>query len=860
MHADTHPSAVVYQTSRGDETDSVYCPVCGTTWDIFEVAAFDTGKSTQADFPFIKRHVCDILGETMQEPIRQPSVTPKPKTEAVPLSIVDAKTVYTKEKVQSLCDLMNSGKGVGKIVKTWPYKDEQGRVILADVRLEDETGKKSVISIYYNGRNLVSKGYPIAVYNRDKISTGKPVIIHEGAKAADTAQQSLPIFTHIAWNGGAKKVNQVDWSFLSQSIVYLIPDDDAKRERDNTIKPIEQQPGYAAMLYIYNQIKHIAAAKIVPPYIPARKLKDDGADIVEWLQAGTPEQIEAHILNSANNAPLEQIAGEEKKESIFPFRILGVADDGKAYFVDESGRLQSSPLDKITRGKMLTLAPLQFWRTYFGEDGKMKQDQWDDANDAIIRLANTIDFDPDNLRGRGAWREKDGRICYHDGIETIGEHADDKLFLRKIKNDIGIKAPHTSSEIIGKIKEVAELMTFETKADAMRCLAWAILSPFSGALPNRPAGLLTGDSSSGKTAILNYLIRPIGEPLVVTAQESSVAGIRQKINNDSCGIALEEAEAGTEAKNKKRDEFFSLMRVSFSDDAPDAYKGTQDQAGKSFKMKNMFLFISISSEVEEVADDKRIFRINLVPKKNDWPAVKSSLTSLLTDDNCKGIRALTWSKLNDIITMSEQVSPLIAESTGLDTRSSMSEAMLYCAHRIIWRSLPVFDEQSIRADIKQIFALQPVEESRNEVEEMLDRLLDEVVMIPGTGGEKLSLRKILSCIKSGMIEDDTETQSHGLSFRPMKKVEEKNFKRIVESYGITYSPTYDAVAVANNHHMVKKILNRGSGYYRMLWRHPGFRPDIDEAKSHSVYLGGKTRRCVLIQGLIKDHTDDSVPF
>ena len=860
LHNDEHPSAVVYQKSRGDQSDTVYCPVCGESWDVFDVAAMQTGLSNFAE---IKKYVVEKLGGTVYtKKMPQPKKIEKKPTTLTPLDVAKAKTIYSRTAVQSLADRMQGGKGVGKLVKVWPYKNKDGKVVLIDARFENQKGK-SVISIYYNGKTLQSSGYPICVYNEDELSKSLPVIIHEGAKAAEAGKIALPECTHITWNGGAKKVKQIDWSsILTGSTVYLLPDDDHKTDRDGVELPKDKQPGYSAMLHIYQQLKPVTKVKMLPPYTPAREIKPDGADMADIVEVATPEEIKSFIETSENDVPdppkpktQNPEQDEQEYEDGLPYRVLGVADDGKAYFIGRHNRLVSAALDKLTKGKLLQLAGLDFWKMEYATGKDMSASSWDSATDDVIEMSNKKDFDPDNLRGRGAWRERDGSICYHDGKETIGEYWPDKMFMRKTQADIGIKDHPLDNATCKEIAAVCSEMSFESFSDAMRCLAWSVLSPFSGALPIRPAGLLTGPSGSGKTAILDAIIRPIGKPLAANAMESSVAGIRQKINNDSCGVALEEAEGGSDEKNKHRNDFFSLMRVSFSDDAPDAYKGTQDQSGRTFKMKNMFLFISIASEVEEVADDKRIFRINLKPKhtKQEWIEINERAKKIITEDNCRRLRAKTWQMLPEIIDAAEKISIHISEYTGLDSRTATSEAMLYAAYKLIF-DCEELTESKIKEEIKTTYQFQPVEEGRDETDEIIERILDEVIMIPNTRGEKDTIRNILSYIKSGNVpcRDNNDIRE----YIPATTTDMRTLKNLVESYGVGYNTEHSALMIANNHHIVKKIIGRGNGYHRQLWRHQNFLPGEDGNKSKNGYIGGKTRRCTFIKGVIPEIGDD----
>jgi hypothetical protein len=82
----------------------------------------------------------------------------------------------------------------------------------------------------------------------------------------------------------------------------------------------------------------------------------------------------------------------------------------------------------------------------------------------------------------------------------------------------------------------------------------------------------------------------------------------------------------------------------------------------------------------------------------------------------------------------------------------------------------------------------------------------------------------------------------------------KNYRRVICSYGVQLYD-YDKIAIANNHHMITKILCLGKGYDKIFKRHHGY------AGSFNVnFTGDKTRRASVIGGIVKkkesDMTDD----
>jgi len=741
-----------------------------------------------------------------------------------------------------------------RLIKVWPYYNAEGLIDILDARFENEHGKKAVITFYYDGKVLRSAGAPILIYNRNLIEADKesPVLIVEGAKAAEAAA-TIPGFIPVTWNGGGKKCKMADWTPLKERTVYIWPDDDQKVYDEKhalagELKPEHEQPGINTALTIKNKLSQ---AKIIRPMPEARSIKPDGADIVEALALPdiSPETIAEYILSAEeikapakeaaqssrppSNPPSNPIdtAREEPEPELFPFRILGVADDAKGYFLDRHERLTSMALGSITQNKLLTLAPLTFWQIHFatGKGGIMGKDDWIAAIDAVIQVAGQMDFDPDRIRGRGAWRERDGRICYHDGLNTLGETGENRLYLRMTRKDIGLGSPLPELERLTAILDVTGQLSFETRADMIRCIAWSTLAPFAGALPWRPAGLLTGRSESGKSTIVDMIIKPLSLPFVFSGGETTEAGVRQTIKNDATAIVIEEAETDTPKKRQRRDDILSLMRQSTSDETPKAAKGTIDGKGMMFTLRSMFMFVAISPEVESIADDNRLFRVNLEKNNNDWPTLKNRLGELLTPELCSSIRAFTWSRMTEIFRLADIMSPVIQKVTNKSNRYALAEAILFAAYQIIWKQVEL-NEDDLYRFFEQIYDWQPPEESRDETEELLDRLLDESIQ---EGKDRYTLREILQKADRG----------------PSDPV---YFKGIAGRYGLGLTPDGD-LAIAKNFHAISRIIERGRGYQRIFWRHP-----LLIAKGRSVAIAGKVRNCLVIDKKILTESGEEV--
>ncbi len=840
-HNDTKPSAVVYE-------ETVYCPVCEATWDLFEVAGL---LRRLASFPEKLKEVQSALGEapddyksTKSAPKKRKSKPKKTFAVPVPVSYVDRNKVFDADMLLSRAK--KNGWGT-RITGAWAYRNETGDVSIVDIRFEGGERDKNVMTFYYDGKAVRSKSYPIMLFNLDQITDNPdiPILIHEGAKCAKAAE-TIPGFIHTAWNGGAKKCQFIDWSVLSGHDVFIWPDDDP--------------PGMDAAFMIKEAVP---AAKIVPPSIRARTVKEKGADIVEVLEVASPSEITKYILESVGvelpdlypptgspepvrpRPPVHE-GGSTPADSDYdlPFRVLGTADDSKGYFLDRADRLYGFKLDSINKQKLFLLAPLNWWRNQYSYDGKVS---WDAACDEMIQLAGEKDFDLSEMRGRGAWKDSKG-ICYNDGLKIIGDHDTGLLYIKKSQKDIGLDRAPIKHEILETMALAIQNLSFQTSADAIRCMAWATIAPFGGALPWRPAFLLTGDSGSGKTTVANHIIRPLAVPEWLDGGETTVAGVRGSTKNDTEPVIFEEAEAGETKRGRNREDLFSLMVSSTSDDAPDARKGTKDQGFTSYGMKKMFGFISISTEVTSHAALNRLIWINM-EKANDeaevWQAKEAHLQEIMTPDNCAAIRSRTWKLLPSILKMVKPVATTIQHTTQRDYRFAYAESILLSTYFAVWRNIKDPADPAVSELITDFYDWQPPEEKRDETAEIIDRLLDESVQIHNSRGLYLPLREILQAQYSGMIETGVDTELDGMKY--LSKLEIMNYKRTTHRYGIGLVVGTSHIAIATNHHEIMRILNRGAGYQRQLWRHEGI-----VHKNKRIDIAGKTRTCVVLSGVLEE--------
>ena len=125
----------------------------------------------------------------------------------------------------------------GQLVKGpyYLYRDEQGSVVSAVLRLDGADGKKEVLplrasTVYANNPDMIMKAIepPRPLYNLHLLAAAPllPVLLVEGEKAADAAGRLFPQLVATTFSGGAPGVPAADFRALTGRDVIVWPDHD----------------------------------------------------------------------------------------------------------------------------------------------------------------------------------------------------------------------------------------------------------------------------------------------------------------------------------------------------------------------------------------------------------------------------------------------------------------------------------------------------------------------------------------------------------------------------------------------------------------------------------------------------------
>lgn len=546
---------------------------------------------------------------------------------------------------------------LGKPSMHWVYRNDKGQPLFYVARYDLGNGQKEIKPWSYckhatKGTSWRQKSHPTPrpLYNLQNIikNPDAPILVVEGEKCADAASSILKKYVVTTWPNGAPSVSKTNWSVLSGRTVIVWPDND--------------HAGRQAAGSIFGELRGDAKSVFM---IRIPDGKPVGWDIADAIADGMTE------------TELLELIEPEEKEIPPPFRALG-HDCGTYYFL--SGRTQdviSIPSSGMKKAQFLSLAPLQYWEvSYPNKTGP----EWDVAADALIGMCQRAGkYDPDKVRGRGAWFD-DGKIVLHLGNRILCEdkishlHEFKSKWIYEIRPNIGV--PEMIPAKIEQSKEVLKIfsrLNWDRKIDGYLAAGWCALAPICGSLNWRPHVWLTGPSGSGKSWIMDNMIQPLlGSSAVCTLGKSTEAGIRQQMQNDALPVVIDEAESDDEQQAGHIQSILTLMRQSSSGNeysTTKIFKGTTSGRSSQFTIRSCFLLSSIAVGTKHHADESRVTVLSLKVDRHAnanarFKELQNLIKDIFTEKTCSAIRARAISLIPLIRKNSKTFSEAIAVKLG----------------------------------------------------------------------------------------------------------------------------------------------------------------------------------------------------
>ena len=540
-----------------------------------------------------------------------------------------------------------------KFVARWAYLTADGKLIGYACRFEypEDQGKqgkrkkrKEIVPQVWarNGAGVErwqwkSMPKPRPLYGLDLLAQnpGATVFVVSGEKTTNAARELLPIPVVVTWAGGDQATRTADWSPLRGRRVVLVPDADK-----SGIKAIQ------------NVVQHLSGVAVSIKVVHPPAGLPEGWDLADaQVEGWPPEKARAWVIeNMRAHAPVaESPVGPQLLQNLqqlppdphHQMDMRGNPDDYQGMSSQDGPPSDYCPEDYSTpeqeqphfsclgynrdkffflargkqvlefsgralrdKGTLFQLAPLHYWEREFpskqGIDGKAVDMA---ANELIGRSYAVGVFRPDRLRGTGAWWDK-CRSIFHagdclivDGKETKTDQLDTK-YIYEAAPPVAYSTSPLPKRDAHKLVELCDMLQWERTVNGRLLAGWCVIASIGGALKWRPHIWVTSGAGSGKSWVMEQIVRRcLGDLELPVLGATTEAGLRQTLGHDARPVVFDEAESENQRASATIDAVMQLMRQSSSESGGKIIKGTTTGTSMTFNVRSCFAFSSIGVNV-----------------------------------------------------------------------------------------------------------------------------------------------------------------------------------------------------------------------------------------------------------------------
>ena len=532
-------------------------------------------------------------------------------------------------------------------VTLYHYRDLDGRLLFMVRRKDRPDGKKDLWPLVWATKDGTPGWYakhppaPKALYNLPALTAfpDRTVLLVSGEKCVDALQPLLLDgnwrFPVLTWAGGDQSISKADWSPLAGKTVWYWPD--ADESGAGTVPVLGE-----TLVAIGCKVKILAIPDASLEWLPNR----DGADVADliahkllnrdllrtmikdgrWWPPESEPPAPPPEPATAPEPPLAVQLPPDEASTGLPVP-LGMQEN-KVVLLDRRG----PAIERFSRADMGKRA-LQFmadkedWeRSKYAYEGKAGLTvDWERAADEYVAACLVQGpMATDRVLGIGVWEDR-GRVVANlarEGLMVDGELvpiAGIESAHSYIAN--GRPVPLVEPMGLGEAIDVCDIVCSLRWADPFYGAAlagWLATAPIVGTLPWRPNLWLSGQSGSGKSFVLNHIVRPLIEPVGLYVQgHTTEAGVRQTISGKACPVVWDEFEIESRGDSERRKAVMELIRNSTQGRTGIRKGAAGGHGGVTHLVVASWLLASVNTQQTQRADIRRTLTIELAGQSRD---------------------------------------------------------------------------------------------------------------------------------------------------------------------------------------------------------------------------------------------------
>ena len=373
----------------------------------------------------------------------------------------------------------------------------------------------------------------------------------------------------------------------------------------------------AARLYGAAYVKNRIMAALEVPVVT-----EIPAETQEEAPGGFYAPIECNLHPAGGEPPVRTIDSDFGMN----FRCLGYKNGTYYYYPHNGSQIVPLSASAHTIQNLMQLDSLEMWESVFGGGDKPSHSKIAvyAANALMAECKKRGVFqEEDRVRGSGAWID-DGRVVLHtgDALYIDGHRAQFREIRSEFTYTAAARLMRPALDALNnyearRLRIICEAVSWENKLSGSLLAGWLVVAPICAALTFRPHIFVTGESESGKSTVMDKIVKPVlGNMALCCDGETTEPGIRQRMGYDARPLVFDEAE-----KAANMDAILSLTRLASTG-------GIVSKFGQPvFKARFSACFSAIHPPVSKLEDENRF--TFMVIKKNRRPTALQEYDDLL---------------------------------------------------------------------------------------------------------------------------------------------------------------------------------------------------------------------------------------
>lgn len=373
--------------------------------------------------------------------------------------------------------------------------------------------------------------------------------------------------------------------------------------------------------------------------------------------------------------------------------------EGEYFFTSTSNR-QIVGVSNFSNDNLLKLMPIEYWQAVF-PNSKDNVD-WEAAKSQLMMQCRAKGiFNGNNIRGSGVWSDGErivvnmGDYLLVDGVRCDFGSINSKFYYTLATRLAPIHVSPLNADDCQIFIKACQSFKWKKEEYGMLLAGSLVVSRVCGALPIRPHLWITGGAETGKSTLLEKLVkRALGPSTLYAHGSTTEAAIRQDLKANAVPILFDEFETNDQASYARISSVLDFLRVAWSESGASIIKGGATGSATRYFARSCAIVSSIRTKLINDADKGRFSEIELAPHgadKDHWVAL-STLLREINDDYCERLFARTIRLIPVLLKNFELIKDALSQRAG--SRFGDQYGMLLAGYSILLQDEPISKDEA----------------------------------------------------------------------------------------------------------------------------------------------------------------------